>query len=145
MAQNIYVIEIDKLPQGTWLHELHHLTPSELHSMAVDVLTVEQAVSQLNSPDSAIYPSERFYFVYKNVSDEEIHVSMSCKDDWQEIIVNKDLQIHINTNGGEGYNVDLYAYNEAPDDERDYDNEFITSCYASFQELNEARQPEDED
>ena len=145
MAQNIYVIEINKLPQGTWLHELQDLTPSELHSKAVEVMTIEQAVSQLNNPDNPIYPSERFFFVYKNVPDEEIHITMG-KDDWQELVINNDLQIHINTNGGEGYNVDLYAYNEnTPDEERDYDNEFITSCYASFQELNEARQPIDED
>lgn len=74
---------------------------------------------------------------------DEIHITLG-RDDWQEIIVNKDLQIHINTNGGEGYNIDLYAWNEdTPDEERDYDNEFITSCYASFAELNEARNPDE--
>ena len=139
MADKVYIISKEQVKDTDLLK---NLTPAQLEQMAYRVQTPEQVIQDLNT--SYLYDRDKFYYVYKHILDEEIHVSLG-KDDSQEVIVNKDLQIHINTNGGEGYNIDLYAYNEdTPYEERDFDKEFITSCYASFEELNEAREPETE-
>lgn len=144
MADKVFVVDTAKLEdKDIMLHTLYKLPIPELEKLADFVLTPKEAVEQLNNPEGAMFNPEDYQCVYREIGDEEIHLSMG-NDDWQEIVINKDLHIHVNTNGGEGYNVDLYAYNEdMADEDRDYDNEFISSCYASFEELNEARNPQD--
>lgn len=143
MADKVFVVSYTDMNDKSLLqHNLYTLPIPDLTNLANKVLTPKEAVEQLHNGEIDTVMN---CVVYREIGDEEIHLRMG-NDDWQEIIINKDLQIHINTNGGEGYNVDLYAYNEdTPDEERDYDNEFISSCYASYTELNEARQPIDED
>ena len=143
MADKVFVVSYtDMSDEGLLQHNLYTLPIPDLTNLASKVLTPREAVEQLHNGE---IDTEMNCVVYREIGDEEIHLRMG-NDDWQEIIINKDLQIHVNTNGGEGYNVDLYAYNEdTPDEERDYDNEFISSCYASYAELNEARQPIEED
>ena len=136
MADKVFVVNLEELEdKGIELATLYHMSIPDLEKLAEFVLTPEQAVEQLNFPENADFNPEDYQCVYREIGDEEIHVTMG-NDDWQEIIINKDLQVHISTNGGEGYNVDLYAYNEdTPDEERD----------ASYQELNEARNYTEED
>ena len=143
MADKVFVVSYtDMNNKGLLQHNLYTLPIPDLTNLASKVLTPREAVEQLHNGE---IDTGMNCVVYREIGDEEIHLRMG-KDDWQEIVINTDLQIHINTNGGEGYNVDLYAYNEdTPDEERDYDNEFISSCYASYAELNEARQPIEED
>ena len=143
MADKVFVVSYTDMDnEGLLQHNLYTLPIPDLTILASKVLTPREAVEQLHNGE---IDTGMNCVVYREIGDEEIHLRMG-KDDCQEIVINKDLQIHINTDGGEGYNVDLYAYNEdTPDEERDYDNEFISSCYASYAELNEARQPIEED
>lgn len=68
---------------------------------------------------------------------KECHVTVNKMDDWMDIIVNKELQIHISTNGGECYNIDLYVYNNnVSNDKRDWNDEYITSNYVSYDSIN---------
>ena len=143
MADKVFVVSYaDMDDEGLIQHNLYTLPIPNLTNLADKVLTPREAVEQLHNGE---IDTSMYCVIYREIGDEEIHLRMG-NDDWQEIIINNDLQIHINTNGGEGYNVDLYTYNEdTPDEERDYDNEFISSCYASYAELDEARQPIEED
>ena len=140
MADKVFLIKYEELEsKGILPHTLYNLPIPDLEKLATRVLTPKEAVERFN--DNRIN-TEVYFTVYREVGDVEIHVEMGA-DDWQEIIVNKDLQIHIATKD-EGYSIDLYAWNEdTPDDERDYDSEFISSCWASFAELEEARGSED--
>ena len=142
MADKVFVVNLEEIKnKGTSIVALYHMPIPDLEKLADMVLTPKEAVEKLNSEEIS---TSEVQCVYREIGDEEVHVKMG-KDDWQEIIVNNDLQVHIHTSD-EGYTVDLYAYNEdTPDEERDYDNEFISSCYASYEEVEEARNPESED
>lgn len=142
MADKVFVVNNEKLDNMKMeLATLYHIPIPDLEKLADMVLTPKEAVEKFNNDE--INTSE-YQCVYREIGDEEIHVKMS-KEDWQEVIINKDLQVHIHTSD-EGYTVDLYAYNEdTPDEERDYDNEFLGSVYASYEEVDEARNPESED
>lgn len=75
-----------------------------------------------------------------NFNEDEHHVQIGRQDDWLDIVVNKELLIHISTNGGNGYNIDLYAYiTNIPDDNRDWEKEFITAKHVSYRELKDIR------
>ena len=77
------------------------------------------------------------------VQEEEHHVQVGKQDDWVDIVINNELQLHVSTNGGECYNIDLYAYNaDVSDDDRDWEKEFITATHASYEELKEIRETE---
>ena len=79
-----------------------------------------------------------YHLIPKQVQEEEHHVQVGKNDDWIDIVVNNELQLHVSTNGGECYNIDLYAYNaDVSDDDRDWDKEYITSTYASYAEIAE--------
>lgn len=137
MADKVFVLSLDILDGDVM--KAYEMPVADLEKIAYKVLTPKQAVMQLNNIEFATFNPEEYFCVYREIEDEEIHVKMG-KDDWQEIIINEDLHIHVNTNGGEGYNVDLYAYHtEELGEDHDYGEDFITSCYASFEELDEAR------
>lgn len=147
MADKVFIVNLEELEQkGIPPYQLFHMPIPDLEKISEKVMKPEQAISALQLPiDVQEYKSNLYQYVYREIGDEEIHVKMGI-DDWQEVIVNKDLQIHIKTNN-EGYSVDLYAWNEnTPDDERDYDNEFLGGCYAFYADVDEARKvDEDED
>ena len=82
-----------------------------------------------------------YHLIPKQVQEEEHHVQVGKNDDWIEIVINNELQLHISTNGGECYNIDLYAYNaDVSDDDRNWDSEYISSTYASYEELKKIKE-----
>ena len=86
-----------------------------------------------------------YHLIPKQVEEEEHHVQIGKQDDWLDVVINKELQLHINTNGGEGYNIDLYAYNDdVSDDDRYWDSEYISSTHASYEEIKEIKETEQE-
>ena len=79
-----------------------------------------------------------YHLVPKQVQEEEHHVQVGKNDDWIDIVINNELQLHVSTNSGECYNIDLYAYNaDVSDNDKDWGADFITSAYASYEELKE--------
>ncbi len=64
------------------------------------------------------------------MNEEELHIEMG-KEDWQEIVVNNKLHIHLKTSY-RGYSIDLYKYNMANPKEED----FIFGYQISNAELN---------
>lgn len=77
-----------------------------------------------------------YHLIPKQVQEEEHHVQVGKNDDWIDIVINNELQLHVSTNGGECYNIDLYAYNaDVSDDNRNWDNEYISSTHASYEEI----------
>lgn len=64
------------------------------------------------------------------MNEEELHIEMG-KEDWQEIVVNNKLHIHLKTNY-RGYSIDLYKYNMTNLKEED----FIFGYQISNAELN---------
>ena len=86
-----------------------------------------------------------YHLIPKQVQEEEHHVQVGKQDDWVDIVINNELQLHVSTNGGECYNIDLYAYNaDVSDDDRDWGADFISSAYASYEELKEIKETEKE-
>ena len=82
-----------------------------------------------------------YHLIPMQVQEEEHHVQVGKNDDWIDIVINNELQLHVSTNGGECYNIDLYAYNaDVSDDDRDWEKEFITATHASYEELKEIRE-----
>ena len=145
MADKVFVVNNEKLypanPEGMETIQLYHMSIPDLEKLADMVLTPKQAVEKFNNDEIS---TSEYQCVYREIADDEIHVTMG-KNDWQEVIINKDLQVHIHTSD-EGYTVDLYAYNEdTPDEERDYDNEFLGSVYTFYADVEEARKGESED
>ena len=53
------------------------------------------------------------------------------KEDWLDIVLNKELLLHISKTADNGYVVDLYKYNFSDQQEGD----FITSTYAMYDDL----------
>lgn len=115
---------------------------AELEQKAKEVLTVKDFVNRINSNTINL---QDVMPVYREVLDEEIHVSMGRNGDWQEIVINNELQLHVATSSGEGYSVDLYVYKEGvADDNRDWDSEFVGSAYVTFAELDDLKaEPEE--
>ena len=86
-----------------------------------------------------------YHLIPKQVQEDEHHFQIGRQDDWLEIIIHNELQLHVSTNGGECYNIDLYAYNaDVSDDNRDWEKEFITATHASYEELKEIRETTEE-
>ena len=86
-----------------------------------------------------------YHLISKQVQEEEHHVQVGKQDDWIDIVINNELQLHVSTNGGECYNIDLYAYNaDFSDEDKDWGADFISSAYASYEELKEIRETEKE-
>lgn len=138
MRELLFAIRKDS---GHTIEQLKHKSVSELTVLA------DYKFTALNSFSIAINEGHitvsDYYFVPARVEEEEIYIQLERTSDSQEIVVNKKLQIHINTNGGEGYNVDLYAYNnDKPDNERNWAKEYITSTYASYAEIEEITRDE---
>ena len=86
-----------------------------------------------------------YHLIPKQVQEEEHHVQVGKQDDWIDIVINNELQLHVSTNGGECYNIDLYAYNaDVSDDDRNWEKEFITATHASYEELKEIKETTEE-
>lgn len=86
-----------------------------------------------------------YHLIPKQVQEEEHHVQVGKNDDWIDIVINNELQLHVSTNGGECYNIDLYAYNaDVSDDDKDWGADFISSAYASYEEIKEIKETEKE-
>ena len=86
-----------------------------------------------------------YHLISKQVQEEEHHVQVGKQDDWIDIVINNELQLHVSTNGGECYNIDLYAYNaDVSDDDRDWGADFISSAYASYEEIKEIKETTEE-
>ena len=86
-----------------------------------------------------------YHLVPKQVQEEEHHVQVGKNDDWIDIVINNELQLHVSTNSGECYNIDLYAYNaDVSDNDKDWGADFITSAYASYEELKEIKEKTEE-
>lgn len=54
--------------------------------------------------------------------------------DWQEVVINKQLQLHITTNF-DGICVDYYKYRNPNEDADDFDDDFIGSRYFLWDDL----------
>ena len=86
-----------------------------------------------------------YYLIPMQVQKEKHHAQVGKNDDWIDIIINNELQLHVSTNGGECYNIDLYAYNaDVSDDNRGLEKEFITATHASYEELRKIKGTEKE-
>ena len=84
-----------------------------------------------------------YHLIPKQVQEEEHHVQVGKNDDWIDVVINNELQLHVSTNGGECYNIDLYAYNaDVSDEDRDWESEYISSAHISYEELKEIRTTE---
>ena len=60
------------------------------------------------------------------------------QDDLLEIVINNELQLHVSTNGGECYNIDLYTYDEDVSDEnKDWDSDYISTISVSYETIKE--------
>lgn len=66
--------------------------------------------------------------------DEHIGINMG-EQDWQEIVINEKLQLHITTSQ-DGICIDYYKYREEFDDQENYDDDFIGSKYFLWDDLN---------
>ena len=67
---------------------------------------------------------------------DEIHINLHSVNDFKDIVIDKKLLIHISTNSGSGYDIDIYAYNDNKSDNIDWDDEYITSNYVSYDSIN---------
>ena len=86
-----------------------------------------------------------YHLIPKQVQEEEHHVQVGKNDDWIDIVINNELQLHVSTNGGECYNIDLYAYDtDVSDDDKDWGADFISSAYASYAEIKEIKETTEE-
>ena len=82
-----------------------------------------------------------YHLIPEQVQEEEHHVQVGKNDDWIDIVINNELQLHVSTNGGECYNIDLYAYNaDVSDEDRNWEKEFIAMTHASYEELKEIKE-----
>lgn len=86
-----------------------------------------------------------YHLIPKQVQEEEHHVQVGKQDDWIDIVINNELQLHVSTNGGECYSIDLYAYDtDFSDEDKDWCADFITATHASYEELKEIRETTEE-
>lgn len=68
---------------------------------------------------------------------DEIHINLHTINDFKDIVINKELLLHISSNSGSGYDIDIYAYNSnKSDNDIDWDDEYITSNYVSYDSIN---------
>ena len=86
-----------------------------------------------------------YHLIPKQVQEEEHHVQVGKNDDWIDIVINNELQLHVSTNGGECYNIDLYAYDtDVLDEDKEWYEDSILADYVSSEELKEIRETEKE-
>lgn len=108
-------------------------------------VTADYVLESFDSFTEGIINLSEYHLIPKQVQEEEHHVQVGKNDDWLDIVINNELQLHVSTNGGECYNIDLYAYNaDVLDDDRDWEKEFITATHASYEELKEIRETTEE-
>lgn len=82
-----------------------------------------------------------YHLIPMQVQKEKHHAQVGKNDDWIDIIINNELQLHVSTNGGECYNIDLYAYNaDVSNSDRNWGKEFITATHVSYEELREIKE-----
>ena len=77
-----------------------------------------------------------YHLIPKQVQEDEHHMKIGRQDDWLEIVINNELQLHVSTNSGECYNIDLYTYDENVSDEnKDWDNDYISTISVSYETI----------
>lgn len=64
---------------------------------------------------------------------DNIEINLGERD-WQEVVINNSLQLHITSNM-DGICIDYYRYREEFDDQENYDDDFIGSRYFLWDEL----------
>lgn len=65
------------------------------------------------------------------MNDDYIYVTMKKSEDWQEIVINEQLQLHITTHN-DGICIDYYRYRAEDTDELD---DFLGSRYFLYDDL----------
>lgn len=133
MKEKLFLVD-KSIPYS--IEQLKKKSLAELTTIADYVLNSLNSLANIVS-EGFINLSD-YHLIPKQVQEDEYHVQMGKQDDWTDIVINNELQLHVSTNGGECYNIDLYAYvTNVPDDDRDWDNEFIAATHASYSELKE--------
>lgn len=61
----------------------------------------------------------------------DLHITMG-KDDWQEIVINNELHLHIRTDNSGAYSIDTYKYSEL---EEPSENDLINSFWVDRDDL----------
>lgn len=123
-------------------YPLEKLKKKSIPELAVTADYVLESFSSLSTlvTKGTINLSE-YHLIPMQIQEEEHHVQIGKNDDWINIVINNELQLHVSTNGGECYNIDLYAYNaDVSDNDRDWEKEFITATHASYEELKEIKE-----
>ena len=126
---------------GYSIKHLKEMSVPELTTIADYVLSSFDSLAIL-ATEGLINLAE-YYLVPKQVQEDEHHIRLGKQDDCLDIVVNNELQIHISTNGGDCYNIDLYVYNDnISDDDRDWDSEYISSISTCYKIIEEIKQKE---
>lgn len=71
---------------------------------------------------------------YINTTDSGVVEFSLVNEDWQDIVVNKELVIHVSKSADDGYIVDLYRHNNLSE-EYMFDEDYITTMYANHDDL----------
>ena len=127
-------------------HTLDTLKMKSIPELAVTADYVFGSFSSFSTLVTAgIINLSEYHLIPKQVQEGEHHVQVGKNDDWINIVINNELQLHVSTNGGECYNIDLYAYNaDVSDDNRNWEKEFITATHASYEEIKEIKETTEE-
>ena len=72
-------------------------------------------------------------FINHNTETDELEIKIG-KESWQDIVINKELVLHVYRSADEGYVVDVYR-NSKLSDEHSYEEDHITTMYAEYQDL----------
>lgn len=72
-------------------------------------------------------------FINHNTETDELEIQIKGEN-WQDIVINKELVLHVYHSADEGYVVDVYR-NSKLLDEHSYSDDLITTMYAEYQDL----------
>ena len=77
-----------------------------------------------------------YHLIPAQVQEDEHYMRIGKQNDWLDIVINKELQLHISTTTGKCYNMDLYAYDEdVSDKNKNWDSDYISSISASYETI----------
>lgn len=107
MAKKFLLLDLDKFEDQTKDELLHQPLTEELKKSATHDFTAEELAQYLNSEGDI-----ENYMVYPYAVEDEVTLT---EDDWYDITVNDELNVHIKRNDT-GYSVDLYNVNDLSDD-----------------------------
>ena len=72
-------------------------------------------------------------FIKHNTETDELEIQIG-KESWQDVVINKELVLHVSYSADEGYVVDVYR-NSKLSDEHSYSDDLITTMYAEYEDL----------